>query len=85
MEHRFFITLKTDLLTEYRTQNFYQDIDEAILLKIDKWKFGRFENEHLPYKTYRTYHPNYLNRASSKVLTAEQKDLIFNFFKKQVM
>ena len=66
-------------------QNFYQNIEEAILLKIDKWKFGRFENEHLPYKTYRTYHPNYLNRASSKVLTAEQKDLIFNFFKKQVM
>ena len=66
-------------------ENFYHDIDEAILLKIDKWKFGRFENEYLPYKTYRTYHPNYLNRASSKILTTEQKDFIFNFLKKQVM
>ena len=66
-------------------ETFYQDINEATLLKIDQWKFGRFKNEYLPYNTYRTYHPNYLKIAPENILTNEQKNFIFNFLKKQVI
>jgi hypothetical protein len=62
---------------------FYQSIEEAENQGIDKWKLGQFRNDHLPLKTFRTYHPNYLRRSSK--LSKVQKDFIFEFFKKQLI
>lgn len=70
---------------QFDTQNdFYQDIPEALKMGIDKWKFGRLSSPLLPVKTFRTYHPNYLRRASGKVLSKEQKEFIFTYLRQQV-
>lgn len=66
------------------SDNFFQEIPEAVEQGIDKWKFGRLNSPLLPKNTFRTYHPNYLRRASSKVLSKEQKGFVFDFLKEQI-
>lgn len=70
---------------QFDTQDdFYQDIPEALEIGINKWKFGRLNSPLLPYKTFRTYHPNYLRRVSKRIMTLEQKEKIFDFLKAQI-